>query len=301
MGETPHPTHEVFISYANADKQWAFAACAVLEARGIRCWIAPRDISPGTEWGAAIISGIDVCSIMVLIFSGHANESPQVRREVERAVNKGLIVLPCRVEDVMPVGAMEFALSNTHWLDAFTPPVERQMNRLGESVQALLTRDRSAAKPPLARKPSRSRSSNNGPKSVRPTKTNEVERLEKARQLVRNPAIAMIAVGCLGLAASLLVFTFRGMRVTDQIALIILSSTVAGTAIVAAISMLSLRWYRLCLLGSIAVMPAGGFLCLLGIPVGVWALQTLRVPGMRATFEWNKERLQKSLSITDAE
>jgi hypothetical protein len=137
--------HEVLISYSKQDKKWADAACSVLEARGIPCWIAPRDITPGTEWGAAIISGIDACKVMVLIFSASANESPQVRREVERAISKGLTVVPCRIEDVMPAGAMEYALSNTHWLDVFTPPVERQMKRLAESVQAVLSRERGAS------------------------------------------------------------------------------------------------------------------------------------------------------------
>jgi hypothetical protein len=134
--------HEVLISYSKTDKKWADAACSVLEARGIRCWIAPRDILPGAEWGAAIIVGIDACRVMVLIFSSSANASPQVRREVERAISKGLTVIPCRIEDVRPEGAMEYALGNTHWLDVFTPPVERQMQRLAESVQALLPRER---------------------------------------------------------------------------------------------------------------------------------------------------------------
>ncbi len=158
MGDTTQPTQEVFISYAKADKHWADAACAVLEANGSRCWIAPRDIMPGTEWGAAIIAAIDGCKIMVLIFSAHANESPQVRREIERAISKGLIVVPCRVEDVKPVGAMEYALSNTHWLDAFAPPMERQMNLLAQSVRALLPRDRGATEPrpvPAPRRPPR--------------------------------------------------------------------------------------------------------------------------------------------------
>jgi TIR domain/Domain of Unknown Function (DUF1080) len=132
--------HDVLISYSTKDQKWADAACSVLEARGIRCWIAPRDIIPGTEWAAAIIAGIDACKVVVLIFSASANASPQVRREVERAISKGLTVVPCRIENVMPVGAMEYALGNTHWLDVFTPPVERQMKRLAESVQALLPR-----------------------------------------------------------------------------------------------------------------------------------------------------------------
>ena len=75
---------------------------------------------------------------MVLIFSGHANASPQVRREVERAISRGMAVVPVRVEDVRPDGALEYALGNTHWLDAFSPPAERQWERLARSVKTLL-------------------------------------------------------------------------------------------------------------------------------------------------------------------
>jgi hypothetical protein len=104
---------DVFISFSSRNKTWANAACAVLEKHRIRCWIAPRDILPGTEWGAAIIGGIESCKVMVLIFSAHANASSQVHREVERAISKGLIVLPFRVEDVSPEGSLEFALRGT--------------------------------------------------------------------------------------------------------------------------------------------------------------------------------------------
>jgi TIR domain len=94
MANDTQSKYDVFISYSSKDKKWADAACAVLEKHKIRCWIAPRDITPGTEWGASIISGIDGSKIMVLIFSTHASQSAQVRREVERAIAKGLIVLP---------------------------------------------------------------------------------------------------------------------------------------------------------------------------------------------------------------
>jgi uncharacterized protein (TIGR03067 family) len=141
MGNESQPNYEVFISYSSKDKKWADAACAVLEKQRVRCWVAPRDIIPGTEWGAAIISGMDASRIVVVIFSTHANQSAQVRREVERAIGKGLIVLPFRIEDVSPAGAMEYALSNTHWLDGFTPPLERQFNLLARSVKALLAKE----------------------------------------------------------------------------------------------------------------------------------------------------------------
>ena len=63
--------HQVFISYSSKDKPVADAVCAGLEARGIRCWIAPRDIVPGLEWRAAPVDGISGEKVMVLIFSGN--------------------------------------------------------------------------------------------------------------------------------------------------------------------------------------------------------------------------------------
>jgi hypothetical protein len=128
----------VFISYSSRDDRWADAACAVLEANGVPCWVAPRDIAPGAEWGASIIAGIDGCRVMVLVFSGNANRSPQVRREVERAVSKGHVILTYRVEDVRPEGAMEYALSNTHWLNAFAGPAEDHLAKLVAAVRAVL-------------------------------------------------------------------------------------------------------------------------------------------------------------------
>ena len=38
---------DVFISYATEDKRIADAPCAAIEARGFRCWMAPRALPPG--------------------------------------------------------------------------------------------------------------------------------------------------------------------------------------------------------------------------------------------------------------
>src|SRR6185312_14391296 len=131
---------DVFISYSSRDKPAADAVCATLEGRGIRCWIAPRDILPGTEWGASIVSAIDSSKVMVLVFSASANASQQVRREVERAVNKGLIIVPLRIEDVLPAESLEYFLGTPHWLDAMTPPLEHHLEYLADSVAFLLGR-----------------------------------------------------------------------------------------------------------------------------------------------------------------
>jgi hypothetical protein len=134
---------DVFISYSSQDKPTADAACAALEAANIRCWIAPRDINPGRDYGESIIDAIENARVFVLIFSSSANASPQIKREVERAVSKGLPIIPVRIEDVMPSRTLEYFISSPHWLDAFPPPRERYFAKLIVSVRALLDTEKS--------------------------------------------------------------------------------------------------------------------------------------------------------------
>ncbi len=140
--------YDVFVSYSNKDKTTCDALCATFERKGIRCWIAPRDILPGANWGEAIIRGIEQCQVMVLVFSSHSNESLQVKREVERAVSKGIPVIPLRIEDVKLSRAMEYFISSQHWLDALTPPLENHLEELARKVIRLLTDDGSTSSAP---------------------------------------------------------------------------------------------------------------------------------------------------------
>jgi hypothetical protein len=130
--------HDVMISHSHQDKPVADAACAALEARGIRCWIAPRDIHPGQDWAASIVKAIRDARIMLLVFSRHANQSPQVQREVERAANSAKVLLPLRIEDVLPEAALEYYLGTPHWLDAVTPPFEAHLEKLADACTSLL-------------------------------------------------------------------------------------------------------------------------------------------------------------------
>jgi hypothetical protein len=142
--------HDIFISHSSRDKPVGDAACALLEARGHRCWMAPRDIMPGQEWGEAIIDGIRGARAFVLIFSGNANESHQVRREVERASSLGLPVIPFRIEDVAPSKTLEYFMSSPHWLDALTPPLQAHLDHLADVLDHLLS---GTAYAPRARPP----------------------------------------------------------------------------------------------------------------------------------------------------
>ena len=126
----------VFISYSQPDHGCAFELVDQLEANGVDCWIAPRDIAPAADWAAEIIKAIGSARIMVLVFSANSNASPQVRREVERAVHKQVRILPFRIEDVQPSQSLEYFLSAQHWLDAFPPPRGPHYARLCECLRA---------------------------------------------------------------------------------------------------------------------------------------------------------------------
>jgi hypothetical protein len=121
---------DIFISYSQPDRDCASELTHHLEANGFTVWIAPRDVSPAAEWAAEIIDAISAAKVMVLVFSSSSNTSPQVRREVERAVHKDLRILPFRIEDVLPSRSLEYFLSAQHWLDGFPPPRELHYQRL---------------------------------------------------------------------------------------------------------------------------------------------------------------------------
>ncbi len=134
--------HEVFICYASRDKAIAEAVCAALEARSIKCWIAPRDVLPGTEWAETIVDALDTSRILVLVLSSSSNTSPQVIREVGRAASNGIPIIPLRIDDVIPSKAMDYFVSSHQWLDAQKGPLKKHLQRLADILQQILARRR---------------------------------------------------------------------------------------------------------------------------------------------------------------
>jgi len=132
-------TTDVFISHSTKDKQIADAVCHHLEARGIRCWIAPRDVPHGLRWADVLNDAITSCKILVLIFSSGANDSDIVDREILLAVKRRVTIIPFRIEDVQPSKTLEFFISAHHWLDAITPPMAKHIATLADSIEGYLS------------------------------------------------------------------------------------------------------------------------------------------------------------------
>src|SRR5438270_7142339 len=99
---------DFFISYQRQDSDSADRVCRMLEAQGISCWIAPRDVPPGQQWPAAIAHGIHRSRNLVLVLSSNSRNSKQIAREVEIADRKGLTILTFRLEDTEPPPSLEY-------------------------------------------------------------------------------------------------------------------------------------------------------------------------------------------------
>lgn len=110
----------VFISYAAADYHAAATICAQLEAQGVGCWIAPRDIDndllPYTQ---AIERGIARARAVVVMMSGVANLSAHIPRELDLALARKLPIVPVRLEEVEPTGQLNYLLRTCQWLNAY--------------------------------------------------------------------------------------------------------------------------------------------------------------------------------------
>jgi len=126
--------HDVFVSYSTKDKVVADTIVSALEQNQIRCWYAPRDIQPSDDWGNAITEAIEACRVFLVIFSENANRSQRVLDEVNLAISQQDVILPFRIENLEPKGAMKLHLSSRHWLDAYEPSWETHIKQLVMTV-----------------------------------------------------------------------------------------------------------------------------------------------------------------------
>jgi hypothetical protein len=68
---------DVFVSYASQDATTANAVVEALERQRIKCWIAPRDVTPGSQYADEIVGAINDAKVLVLVLSQHAVASSQ--------------------------------------------------------------------------------------------------------------------------------------------------------------------------------------------------------------------------------
>jgi TolB-like protein/cytochrome c-type biogenesis protein CcmH/NrfG len=129
---------DVFISYASTDAAMANAVVAALESHGLKCWIAPRDVIPGSLYAEGIVRAINGARLLVLVLSESAVASPHVGKEIERASSKQRPIIALKTDAAALTPALEYFLSESQWVDVGVEGRENAVAKLVEAVRRRL-------------------------------------------------------------------------------------------------------------------------------------------------------------------
>jgi tetratricopeptide (TPR) repeat protein len=133
----------IFISHSSKDRKIAQTICTALENRGLACWIYSRNIEPGQNFQEQIVKAIRAAKIMILVFTANANNSNEIKKELALASQNNLVVIPVRIEDVIPNEAFTYEFATRQWIDLFVD-WESSITRLADLIAAARDGERSA-------------------------------------------------------------------------------------------------------------------------------------------------------------
>ena len=124
-----HPIdfYSCFISYSSKDQPFAERLHAGLQAKGVRCWFAPKDMKIGDKIRPRIDEAIHVQDKLLLLLSEHSIASTWVENEVEAALEKEHrqqreVLFPIRLDDAVLQTSQAWAatLRRTRHIGDFT-------------------------------------------------------------------------------------------------------------------------------------------------------------------------------------
>jgi hypothetical protein len=108
-----------------------------LEARGLDCWIASRNVGAGENFQEAIVHALREARVMLLVFTSNANNSDEIKKELVLAGRHHVTVVPARVEDVVPSDAFTYELATRQWIDLFKD-WELEIEQLATQLEHIL-------------------------------------------------------------------------------------------------------------------------------------------------------------------
>jgi TolB-like protein len=148
-GQDPPAASDVFVSYASKDAPIANAVVAALEGQGLKCWIAPRNVIPGSLYADGIVRAINGTKVLVLILSESAIASPHVGKEIERASSKQHPIIALKTDAMPLTPALEYFLSESQWVEVGAEGTEAALAKLVEAVRRHLAASPAGATPAL--------------------------------------------------------------------------------------------------------------------------------------------------------
>lgn len=107
--------HKVFISYSRKDERFMWKLYKRLIDVGESLWVDKKNIRSGKNWDEEIQSGLEECSIMILIVSQSAMNSKNVAHEWKFFETKDKPIIPLFLSG--SIDDLPFQLRNVQWID----------------------------------------------------------------------------------------------------------------------------------------------------------------------------------------
>ena len=139
--------------------------------------------------------------MFLLVLSKDSNASSQVLREVEIAVQNNLVIIPVRIEDIMPSGGMSYYLATMQWIDIKGLDIDTKISEISQRIKSILESiEKSKSKEQLDNK-LRAQELGLEPIFKRTSK--------KQKNLKHKKLIMIISASVLAIAALVMIFIFR--------------------------------------------------------------------------------------------
>jgi hypothetical protein len=102
----------VFLSYNRNNNEISKEIQTVLEDRGIFVWRAPKDVPLGEYYLPSEMKAIEECDVFLILLSIPAQNSEEVKKEFQKALEIKKPILPVWVEDVAETEIAEYYKEN---------------------------------------------------------------------------------------------------------------------------------------------------------------------------------------------
>jgi CRP-like cAMP-binding protein len=108
----------IFVSYSRKDQEFVKRLMKDLKQQlkedGIRLWFDQVDILPGKDWDESVAEALKKTTAMLLIMSGHAAKSQNVKSEWSYCLTKGKVIVPVLIDKECEI---PFRLQNYHYIE----------------------------------------------------------------------------------------------------------------------------------------------------------------------------------------
>jgi hypothetical protein len=144
-------SRSVFLSHSSIDAALASQLCDRLEAQGISCWLAPRDVTPGRPFAEECVRGVEQSGSFILLASANAISSVQVLSEVEQAHKRNKPLYTILLGKPKVSKELDYYISRLHWIEYAGDSVDSLAARLAKVISGSQAWSDVASPPSLRR------------------------------------------------------------------------------------------------------------------------------------------------------